>query len=105
VQYAAPHRTALIAVIVLSALGTGTGLAGPYLLGRGVDAIIRIAMGQAGLDALLRIILTMTGVYAVSWVASAAQGWIVAAVAQKIMRTLRGELFDHLQTLSLRFFD
>lgn len=105
VQYVAPHRTALIAVIVLAAVGTGTGLAGPYLLGRGVDAIIRIAMGGAGMDALFRIILAMIGVYAVSWVASAAQGWIVAAVAQKMMRTLRGELFDHMQTLSLRFFD
>jgi ATP-binding cassette subfamily B protein len=57
------------------------------------------------MDVLLRIILMMTGVYAVSWLATAAQGWIVASVAQRMMRTLRGELFDHMQTLSLRFFD
>ncbi|MCX6093339.1 MAG: ABC transporter ATP-binding protein, partial [Candidatus Bipolaricaulota bacterium] len=105
VRYAAPYRTALVVVIVLAAVSTGMGLAGPYLLGKGVDAIIQIAMGRAGIDALFRIILTMIGVYAVSWVASAAQGWIVAGVAQKMMRALRAELFDHMQTLSLRFFD
>ena len=105
VSYAGAHRTALVFVIILAALGTGMGLAGPYLMGKGIDAIIQIAMGRAGMDALFRIILTMIGVYAVSWLASAAQGWIIAAVAQKMMRKLRGELFDHLQTLSLRFFD
>ncbi|MEN6370345.1 MAG: ABC transporter ATP-binding protein [Thermotogota bacterium] len=105
VRYAAPYRAALVVVIVLAAVSTGMGLAGPYLLGKGVDAIIKIAMGQAGIDVLFRIILTMIGVYVVSWVASAAQGWIVAGVAQKMMRALRAELFDHMQTLSLRFFD
>jgi ATP-binding cassette subfamily B protein len=105
IQYAAPHRAALAAVIALAAISTGTGLAGPYLMGKGIDAILDIARHQAGSDALLRIILWMIGVYAVSWVAGAIQGWIVASVAQKMMRTLRGELFDHLQTLSLRFFD
>jgi ATP-binding cassette subfamily B multidrug efflux pump len=105
VQYAAPHRTALLVVLVLAAVSTGMALAGPYLMGRGIDTIIRIAMGRADMEALLRIILWMIGVYSVSWVAGAAQGWIVASVAQKMMRTLRGDLFDHMQTLSLRFFD
>ncbi len=105
VSYAGAHRTALVVVVILAALGTGVGLAGPYLMGKGIDAIIQIAMGRAGMGVLFRIILTMIGVYVVSWVASAAQGWIVAAVAQKMMRKLRGELFDHMQTLSLRFFD
>lgn len=105
VSYAGAHRTALVVVVILAALGTGMGLAGPYLMGKGIDAIIRIAMGRAGMDVLFQIILTMIGVYVVSWLASAAQGWIVAAVAQKMMRKLRGELFDHMQTLSLRYFD
>ncbi len=105
VQYAAPHRTALLVVVVLAAVSTGMALAGPYLMGRGIDTIIRIAMGRADMEALLRIILWMIGVYSVSWVAGAAQGWIVASVAQRMMRTLRGDLFDHMQTLSLRFFD
>ena len=100
-RYALPYRRALLFVIVLAAVGTGVGLAGPYLIGRGVDAIAR----GAGMEALFRIILAMIGVYVVSWLANASQGWIVAGVAQKMMQKLRGELFDHMQTLSLRFFD
>ena len=105
VRYAAPYRAPLIAVIALAAVSTGMALAGPYLLGKGVDAIIRIAMGQSEMGTLARIIFALIAVYAVSWVTGAAQGWILASVAQKMMRTLRKNLFDHLQTLSLRFFD
>ena len=101
VDYFRPHRRAIVLVFTLAAVGTGMGLAGPYLLGQAVDLIAR----RSGAAALSRVILMMIGVYAFSWVASAGQGVIVAGVAQRMMRTLRKDLFDHLQTLSLRFFD
>jgi ATP-binding cassette subfamily B multidrug efflux pump len=100
-RYALPHRRAVLLVTILAAVGTGVGLAGPYLMGRGVDVIAR----GSGMEALFRIILAMIGVYVLSWLANASQGWIVAGVAQKMMQKLRSELFDHMQTLSLRFFD
>jgi ATP-binding cassette subfamily B multidrug efflux pump len=100
-RYALPHRRAVLLVAILAAVGTGVGLAGPYLMGRGVDVIAR----GSGMEALFRIILAMIGVYVLSWLANASQGWIVAGVAQKMMQKLRSELFDHMQTLSLRFFD
>ncbi len=105
VRYARPHRTALIWVVSLAAVSTGMGLAGPYLMGQGIDAILRIARHEASLDALVRIILWMIGVYAVAWGAGVAQGWIVASVAQRMMREMRAQLFGHMQILSLRFFD
>jgi ATP-binding cassette subfamily B protein len=101
VNYLKPHRRAVLAVLLLAAVGTGMALAGPYLLGKAVDVIAR----RSGTAALLRVILAMVGVYLFSWVANAGQGLIVASVAQKMMRTLRGDLFNHMQTLSLRFFD
>jgi ATP-binding cassette subfamily B protein len=96
-----PHRRSMVLVFVLAVFGTGMALAGPYLLGRAVDAIAQ----RSGLDVLARIIFMMIGVYAISWVANAGQGVIVATVAQRMMRTLRKKLFDHMQLLSLRFFD
>lgn len=105
VRYARPHRASLVLVFLLAAASTGMGLAGPYLMGKGIDAILQVVRHQAGLDSLGRIILAMIGVYAVSWIAGAAQGWIVASVAQQMMRRLRADLFDHMQALSLRFFD
>ncbi len=96
-----PHRRPILLVLLLAIFGTGMGLVGPYLLGKAVDVIAQ----RSGLAALGRIILMMIGVYAISWLANAGQGVIVAAVAQRMMRTLRKNLFDHLQLLSLRFFD
>jgi ATP-binding cassette subfamily B multidrug efflux pump len=101
VGYLAPYRVAIVWILLLAVLGTGVGLAGPYLLGRAVDAIAL----RSGPEALLRVILAMIGVYALSWLANAGQGLIVASVTQRMMRRLRKDLFDHLQTLSLRFFD
>jgi ATP-binding cassette, subfamily B, multidrug efflux pump len=96
-----PHRRSILLVLVLAVFGTGMGLIGPYLLGRAVNAIAQ----RSGLAVLGHIILMMIGVYAISWLANAGQGVIVATVAQRMMRTLRKNLFDHFQLLSLRFFD
>ncbi|MBU1050734.1 ABC transporter ATP-binding protein/permease [Candidatus Bipolaricaulota bacterium] len=101
VEHFRPYRRAILFVFLLAIIGTGVGLVGPYLLGKAVDALAR----GLGLAALARIIVLMIGVYILSWLANAGQGVIVATVAQKMMRTLRNELFDHLQLLSLQFFD
>jgi ATP-binding cassette subfamily B protein len=47
----------------------------------------------------------MLAAYLGLWVAQIAQGIIVARVVQRAMRRLRRDLFEHLQTLSLSFFD
>ncbi|NIV30059.1 MAG: multidrug ABC transporter ATP-binding protein, partial [Anaerolineae bacterium] len=54
---------------------------------------------------LLRIVLLMLAVYAGAWLAGAGQGLLMARVSQRAMRGLRRDLFAHLQTLSLSFFD
>jgi ATP-binding cassette subfamily B protein len=43
--------------------------------------------------------------YMLSFGAELAQGVLLVRISQKAMRTMRGELFNHMQTLSLRFFD
>jgi ATP-binding cassette subfamily B protein len=35
----------------------------------------------------------------------AAQGWIMATISQRALRQIRKDLFEHMQTLSLSFFD
>jgi len=99
--YLRPHRVAITGVLFLAVLSTGMALAGPYLLGVAVNLIA----GHAALSEILRICLMMIGVYALSWAANSLQGAILATAAQKVMRKLRQELFTHLQTLSLSYFD
>ncbi len=99
--YLRPHRVVIGGVLVLAILSTGMALTGPYLLGAAVDLITK----SAAISELLRICLLMIGIYAISWVANSLQGAILATAMQKVMRSLRQELFTHLQILPLSYFD
>jgi len=101
IRYLLPYRTTLILVFVLAALGTAASLLGPYLMGRAIDAV---AM-RAPLSSLLRMIALMFASYVVTWGATTGQGVMIASIAQRAMRTLRGKLFSHIQQLSLAFHD
>ena len=96
-----PFWRTLILVLLLVLVSTGLGLAGPYLLGRAIDGYI--ATGDAA--GLARIALWMLGVFLAGNLADVFSGWLVAAVSQKALQRLRGDLFGHIQTLPLRFFD
>jgi len=98
--YLRPYRGRLYLVTLIAAAATLLALAGPYLMGRAVDSL-------AGRDAtaLLHLALLMLAAYVSSTLAQIAQGMMLARIAQRAMRTLRAELFDHLQKLSLAFFD
>jgi ATP-binding cassette subfamily B multidrug efflux pump len=99
-RYLRPYQGALVVVFMTAALGTALALAGPYLMGRAIDQLV-----GGSVSALLRLILLMLGAYVLSAAAQLAQGVLIAGVAQKAMRALRADLFSHIQTLSLRFFD
>ena len=99
--YLRPYRRSLIAVFVLVIVGTLTELAGPALMGLAIDRFI----AARDVSGLLRISLAMVGAYLVAWLAQTIQGVIMATVAQRALSVLRRELFEHLQTLSLSFFD
>jgi len=96
-----PYKWALVSVLALVVASTGLDLLAPFLMGLVIDEFI-----VAGdLDGLLRVTLLMLGAYLGAWLTRASQGVIMARVSQQAMRSLRRDLFEHLQTLSLSFFD
>ena len=99
--YLNPYRWALIMVFVLVVVSTGLQLAGPALTGRAID----ILFADQDLGKLLRVVLVMLGIYVVDWVVQTTQSVLVAKTAQRAMQEMRMALFEHLQTLSLSFFD
>ena len=100
IRYLRPYHGALILIMATAALATILTLTTPYLTGLAIDQL-----SKRDLNALLQPVLLMLGAYLLSAVAQLVQGLMIARVSQKAMRTLRAELFDHIQTLSLSFFD
>jgi ATP-binding cassette subfamily B multidrug efflux pump len=99
--YLRPYWAILVLVFALATLGTAMALLGPYLMGLGIDKIV----ARESMAALLRIVGLMLATYVMTWIANTGQGVLIATIAQKAMRALRGDLFEKLQSLSLRFHD
>jgi ATP-binding cassette subfamily B multidrug efflux pump len=100
-SYLSEYSAHIIAVIAMTIISTLLSLAGPYLIGMAIDKFI-MAGDKAG---LIRIVLLLAGTYLAGTVVDAAAGWIMAIISQRSLMKLRKELFEHMQTLSLGFFD
>jgi len=99
--YLFPFRRALglVAGFVVSA--TLLGLCGPYLMGVAIDACI----GGKDIPGLLWTAALMLGAYVLSNFFQVVANWLMARISQNALKNLRGDLFAHLQTLSMSFFD
>ena len=101
VRYLGDYRIHLIVIAILTVVSSLLALAGPYLIGVAIDK--NILTGDV--EGLTRIALLLTGVYLFSGLVSMASGWVMAIISQRSLKKLRKELFEHIQTLSLSFFD
>jgi ATP-binding cassette subfamily B protein len=99
--YLVPFRAAIVVVLALVAASTVLSLLGPYLMGVAIDRFIALKKTEG----LARIALLMLAAYLMTNFCQAAASWIMARVSQDALRRIRGELFQHLQALPLRFFD
>jgi ATP-binding cassette subfamily B protein len=100
-SYLKPFRLQLVVVVVLVIISTLFSLSGPYLIGLAIDQF----MVTGDIQGLLQISLLMLGSYLGYAFTSMGSGWIMVAIAQRVLKNLRKELFEHIQTLSLSFFD
>ena len=101
VRYLGDYRALLVIISVLTAVSSLLALAGPYLIGVAIDTTII----PGDLQGLIRISIQLAGIYLFSSLVSIASGWVMAIISQRSLRKLRRELFEHMQTLSISFFD
>jgi ATP-binding cassette, subfamily B, multidrug efflux pump len=99
--YLRPFRRQLILVFMLVAVYTGLGLVGPFLLGVAIDQYIV----PGDLTGLGNLALIMLGTYLLFNLFQAAANWIMARVSQRALKQVRRDLFGHMQTLSIGYFD
>jgi ATP-binding cassette subfamily B protein len=101
VRYLAPFKIGMTTVFVLVVIYTILGLGGPYLMGVAIDQYIAAKKP----DGLTPIALTMLAVYVLNNLFQAIASWVMASISQSALKRMRQDLFEHLQTLSLAFFD
>ena len=100
-RFLIPFRTSMLIVFGLVLIYTVLGLIGPYLMGRAIDQFIT-AKQAAG---LATIALIMLGVYLLNNLFQAIANWVMAGISQRALKQMRKDLFSHLQTLPIAFFD
>ncbi|OAS24239.1 ABC transporter ATP-binding protein [Paenibacillus oryzisoli] len=95
------QRTGLVTVAILTIVGSGLALLGPYLIGRAIDDYI-IPRDRNG---LLDLCLLLLGCYVISGAASWIQSYLIAGVSQRTVWQMRQDLFRHLHKLPISYFD
>jgi ATP-binding cassette subfamily B multidrug efflux pump len=101
VTYLRPYTMTLSIVFVFVLGYILLGLLEPYLIGVAIDDFISTKQiaGLAHISILLLVIFLFdNGFQAIS-------SWMMARISQDALKRLRRDLFGHLQTLSIQFFD
>ena len=102
--YLAQKKWPLLIVLVCLLGSVFTNIAGSSFIN--LVIINNIAGGVYTSPAgLLSDVLKLIAIYAVGWVCTYAQSGIMVQLAQRGTNRLRKELFDHMQTLPLSYFD
>lgn len=100
-MYLSPYRAALVLVLAFVLVYILLGLLEPYLIGRAIDRYISTRQ----INGLSRLAILLLIVYLFDNGFQAASSWIMARISQDALRRLRRDLFEHLQKLSIAFFD
>ena len=99
--YLLPYKWTMTLVLVFVLIYILLGLMGPYLMGVAIDRFI----GGKDAAGLASIAMLMLGVYVGNNLFQALANWMMASLSQRALKQVRTDLFAHLQTLSIRFFD
>ncbi|MGB9299461.1 MAG: ABC transporter ATP-binding protein [Anaerolineae bacterium] len=99
--YLGSFKGVLLLVFGLVVAYTVLGLIGPYLMGVAIDRFI----ATKHLAGLTQVAIWMLVIYLLNNLFQAIAGWMMASVSQRTLKQLRRDLFMHLQTLPLSFFD
>ena len=96
-----PYHSRLWISLALMLLASAATLLQPRIIQFSIDRGIL----QGKLDELNLWALAYVATLAITWGATYLQTWVLSWVGQRILYTLRTDMFAHLQKLSLRYYD
>jgi len=98
------YRLQVAAVLLMILVTAGLGVA-PSLLTKVVfDQALFPASGQRDLHLLYILVGVMIAIPIIAAAISVGQTYLTTVVGQRVMQDLRNRLYEHLQSMSLRFF-
>lgn len=100
-KYAIPYLHLMLLAIVMVLFITGFELYRPKLMGEAVDLFIKKGSFSAVRKTAIIYLLVLIGSFLFNFL----QTWILQLTGQKIIYNIRQEVFEHVQNLSLRYFD
>lgn len=101
------YRVQFVLVLVAIVLSALAGVAGSLFLRILIDDYVTPLMGQQNPNflPLLRAILTMGGIYLLGVAATLVYNWMMVTISQGVQKTIRDDLFSHMQSLPVKYFD
>ena len=96
--------TFVLACIIISAL---TGVASSLFLQVLIDDYITPLLLEAvpNFVGLFRVVLLMAGLYLIGVLATLFYNRLMAVISQQVLKEIRDEMFAHMQTLPIKYFD
>ncbi len=107
IRYCRRYLPAILAALVIAAIGTVLQIIGPDWLKKLANEIIKGIMphGKIDLDAVTRIALLMVCFYTGSAVLSFIEGFIMATVTARISKNMRAGISQKINKIPLKYFD
>ena len=100
-SYMGRHRISLLLVALLVVISVSCNLLGTYMISPVIDSLV----SGGGMNELVKGVSFTAVIYATGVLASLGYSQIMAVSSQQIVYDIRKDLFSHMQTLPIRFFD
>ncbi|MGX7265364.1 ABC transporter ATP-binding protein [Enterococcus crotali] len=101
------YKFLLVLVMILILLSTFANVRGSLFLQVVIDDYITPLLGQSNpnFSGLLKAITTMALIYGVGIISNLGFNLIMVRISEGTQKTIRDEMFTHLETLPIRYFD
>jgi len=105
ITYVKKHIVLFLLAVICAMGGTVLTIIGPKQVSRIADLIAAGLMGNLDIDSVSRIAVSLVIIYAVAWVLSYFQGFLMTVVTQKTSYGLRNDIIRKINILPLSYFD
>lgn len=104
---ASTYKLQFFFVLVSIIISAMAGMAGPLFLLYLIDDFITPLVGQENPDftGLVHMVIFFGGIYAIGVVCTYVFNRLMVNIGQGVLKRVRDEMFTHMQTLPIRFFD